>query len=68
MKINPLLYLRGFIVAITIYSAFNHFPGTPILTTIGTLLILSPILWLVFQKSIGKTGCLAMSPFFTDDP
>ena len=51
MKINPLLYLPGFIVAITIHSAFNHFPGTPILTTIGTLLILPPMLWLVFQKS-----------------
>jgi RsiW-degrading membrane proteinase PrsW (M82 family) len=51
MKINPLLYLPGFIVAITIHSAFNHFPGTPILTTIGTLLILPPILWIVFQKS-----------------
>jgi RsiW-degrading membrane proteinase PrsW (M82 family) len=51
MKINPLLYLPGFIVAITIHSAFNHFPGTPILTTIGTLLVLPPILLLVFQKS-----------------
>ena len=51
MKINPLLYLPGFIVAITIHSAFNHFPGTPILTTLGTLIILPPILLVVFQKS-----------------
>jgi RsiW-degrading membrane proteinase PrsW (M82 family) len=51
MKINPLLYVPGFIVAITIHSAFNHFPGTPILTTIGTLLVLPPILLVVFQKS-----------------
>jgi RsiW-degrading membrane proteinase PrsW (M82 family) len=50
MKINPLLYVPGFIVAITIHSAFNHFPGTPILTTIGTLLVLPPIFLLVFQK------------------
>jgi len=27
MKINPLLYLPGFIVAIAFHSVFNHFPG-----------------------------------------
>lgn len=51
MKINPLLYVPGFIVAITVHSIFNHFPGTPILTTLGTLLVLPPILLVVFQKS-----------------
>jgi len=51
MKINPLLYLPGFIVAITIHSVFNHFPGTPILTTLGTLIALPPVLLVVFQKS-----------------
>jgi RsiW-degrading membrane proteinase PrsW (M82 family) len=51
MKINPLLYLPGFIVAITIHSVFNHFLGTPILTTLGTLVVLPPILLFVFQKS-----------------
>ena len=51
MKINPLLYVPGFIVAITIHSAFNHFPGTPIRTTLGTLIVLPPILFVAFQKS-----------------
>jgi RsiW-degrading membrane proteinase PrsW (M82 family) len=51
MKINPLLLVPGFIVAITIHSVFNHFPGTPILTTLGTLLALPPIFLVVFQKS-----------------
>jgi len=51
MKINPLLYVPGFIVAITIHSMFNHFPGTPILTTLGTLLALPPIFLVVFEKS-----------------
>jgi len=51
MKINPLLYVPGFIVAITIHSVFNHFPGTPILTTLGTLLVLPSIFLVVFQKS-----------------
>jgi len=51
LRINPLLYGPGFIVAITIHSVFNHFPGTPILTTLGTLVILPPILLVVFRKS-----------------
>lgn len=51
MNINPLLYVPGFAAAVLIHSAFNHFPGTPILTTLGTLLTLPPILYLVFQKS-----------------
>ena len=51
MKINPLLYVPGFIIAITIHSVFNHFPGTPILTTLGTLIALPPILLVVFRKS-----------------
>ena len=51
MKINPLLLLPGFIVAITIHSVFNHFPGTPILTTLGTLMALPPIFLIVFHKS-----------------
>jgi len=51
MKINPFLLLPGFILAITIHSVFNHFPGTPILTTLGTLLALPPIFMVVFRKS-----------------
>ena len=51
MKINPLLLLPGFMVAITVHSVFNHFPGTPILTTLVTLLALPAIFLVVFQKS-----------------
>jgi len=51
MNINPLLLLPGFILAVTIHSVFNHFPGTPILTTLGTLLSLPLIFMVVFKKS-----------------
>ncbi len=52
MKINPLLYLPGFIIAITIHSAFNRCMFfMPIETTLGTLLLLPPILFVAFQKS-----------------
>jgi RsiW-degrading membrane proteinase PrsW (M82 family) len=50
MKINPLLLLPGFIVAICIHSTFNHFPGTPILTTIATMIALPTVFLIVFQK------------------
>ena len=51
MNINPLLLLPGFILAVTIHSVFNHFPGTPIMTTLGTLLTLPLIFMVVFKKS-----------------
>jgi len=51
MNINPLLLLPGFILAVTIHSVFNHFPGTPIMTTLGTLLTLPLIFTVVFKKS-----------------
>jgi len=51
MRINPVLYLPGLMVAITLHSIFNHFPGTPILTTLGTLLVLPVILVEVFRRS-----------------
>ena len=52
MKINPLLYVPGFVVAIVFHSIYNHFPGgTPVLSMLATLLVLPPILYIVFQKS-----------------
>ena len=51
MKINPFLYVPGFVVAITFHSVFNHFPGSPIQVTLGFLLALPPIFMLVFQRS-----------------
>jgi RsiW-degrading membrane proteinase PrsW (M82 family) len=54
MKINPLLYLPGLLTAAVLHAIFNHFPGTPILATVGTLIILPPLLGLVFKKSANK--------------
>jgi len=51
MKFNPLLYLPGLLMAAVFHSVFNHFPGSPILATIGTLMVLPPIFYLVFQRS-----------------
>jgi len=51
MKINPLFYVPGFVVAVFLHSIFNHFLVAPVLQTIGTLFILPPLLQLVFQRS-----------------
>jgi RsiW-degrading membrane proteinase PrsW (M82 family) len=51
MKINPLYYLPGLVMAALLHSIFNHFLVAPILQTIGTLLILPPILQLIFRRS-----------------
>jgi len=52
MKINPLLYVPGFIVAITIHSVFNYFIAiSAIHATLVTLVFLPPILLVAFQKS-----------------
>ena len=47
MKINPLRFLPGLAAAVILHSAFNHFLVAPVLQTIGTILILPPLLGLV---------------------
>jgi hypothetical protein len=51
MKVNPVRYLPGLLVAAALHSAFNHFPGSPILATAGTLVVLPLLLSLVFRRS-----------------
>jgi len=51
MKINPLYYLPGLLAAVFLHSLFNHFFVSPIMETVGTLLILPPALYLVFRRS-----------------
>ena len=51
MKINPVYYLPGLLLASIIHSVFNHFLVSPITSTILTLLVLPPILGLVFHRS-----------------
>jgi RsiW-degrading membrane proteinase PrsW (M82 family) len=51
MKINPVYYLPGLLVASVLHSIFNHFLVSPILETLGTLLVLPPLLALVFHRS-----------------
>jgi RsiW-degrading membrane proteinase PrsW (M82 family) len=51
MKINPAYYLPGLAAAAFLHSVFNHFLVAPVLQTIGTLLILPPLVSMLFQRS-----------------
>jgi RsiW-degrading membrane proteinase PrsW (M82 family) len=51
LKMNPLLYVPGLIVAFLVHSVFNHFPVSPILAAAVTLLILPTILFLLFERN-----------------
>ena len=51
LRINPAWYLPGLVVAVAVHSIFNHFFVSPVLSTIGTMLALPPILYLVFRLS-----------------
>jgi RsiW-degrading membrane proteinase PrsW (M82 family) len=51
MEINPMFYLPGLMLASVLHSAFNHFLVSPVLQTLGTLLVLPPLLALVFRRS-----------------
>jgi RsiW-degrading membrane proteinase PrsW (M82 family) len=50
LKMNPLLYVPGLIVAFLLHAIFNHFPISPVLSTVVTLLILPTILFLLFER------------------
>ena len=44
-------YVPGLIIAWSIHSAFNHFFFSPVLSALGILLILPPLLFFVFHRS-----------------
>jgi RsiW-degrading membrane proteinase PrsW (M82 family) len=54
MRINPLLYVPGLFIAITLHSLFNHFPLHPIAMALLVLLILPPILFITFRSSASR--------------
>ncbi|MGB5211185.1 MAG: PrsW family glutamic-type intramembrane protease [Gammaproteobacteria bacterium] len=43
--------LPGFVIAVLMHSAFNHFLFAPMLSTVGILVLLPPLLLFVFRRS-----------------
>lgn len=44
-------FAPGFLIAVVLHSAFNHFIATPIIATLGILVLLPALIHLVFQQS-----------------
>jgi len=50
-RMNLLLYVPGLVLAFLLHSVFNHFPVSPVLSTVVTLLILPSILFILFERN-----------------
>ncbi|MEO5628265.1 MAG: PrsW family glutamic-type intramembrane protease [Thermomonas sp.] len=55
MKIHPGYFVPGWLVAVAVHSIFNHFYVSPVMSTVGTVLTLPPLLYLVFWISERRT-------------
>jgi RsiW-degrading membrane proteinase PrsW (M82 family) len=49
-------FLPGLAVAAVVHSAFNHFFFSPLVSTLGVIVVLPPLLYAVFQKSERAVG------------
>jgi RsiW-degrading membrane proteinase PrsW (M82 family) len=49
-RLYPWVFLPGLTVAIALHSAFNHFPGQPLLAMLGVLVVIPLTLLLVFSR------------------
>ncbi len=59
-------FVPGFLIAVVLHSAFNHFFLSPLLATIGIVLVLPPLMYAVFQKSEQALGSWLGTGFDND--
>ena len=55
VAVRPVHCVPGLLVAIAVHSIFNHFFVSPVLSTIGVLFTLPPLLYLLFRISEHRT-------------
>jgi RsiW-degrading membrane proteinase PrsW (M82 family) len=65
-KERMLFFLPGLVVAVVIHSMFNHFFFSPLLSTIGVLIVLPSIMLIVFYQSEKATRTWLGVGFDTD--
>ena len=63
---NVVALLPGFVLAVLLHSGYNHLTSSPRLSTLATLIVLPPILYLVFQRSEKAVGDWLGSGFDAD--
>jgi protease PrsW len=49
-RLYPWVFIPGLLVAVAVHSAFNHFPGQPLLAMVGAMVIIPITLLVVFAK------------------
>jgi RsiW-degrading membrane proteinase PrsW (M82 family) len=55
-QVSVLALLPGFVLAVLLHSGYNHLSHSPHLSTLATILVLPPILYVVFQRSDKAVG------------
>ena len=55
VDVRPVHCVPGLLIAMAVHSIFNHFYVSPVLSTVGVLLILPPLLYLLFRISEHRT-------------
>jgi len=58
--------LPGYFLAVVLHSAFNHFFLSPLVSTVGILVVLPPLLYSVFKRSEQAVGDWLGKGFDTD--
>ena len=59
-------FLPGFAIAVVLHSAFNHFFLSPLVSMLGIVIVLPPLLYAVFQKSEQALGSWLGTGFDND--
>ncbi len=59
-------FLPGYVIAVALHSAFNHFFLSPFLSTLGIVLIVPPLLHFVFERSERQVGAWLGKGFDAD--
>jgi RsiW-degrading membrane proteinase PrsW (M82 family) len=49
--LRPLGVLAALLAATLLHSGFNHFPGSPMTSTVAVLAFLPPLMWLTFART-----------------
>jgi RsiW-degrading membrane proteinase PrsW (M82 family) len=63
---SPAAFLPGFLVAVALHSAFNHFFFSPLVSTVGIAVLLPALLQLVFARSEKAVGSWLGTGFDAD--
>src|SRR6185312_5652358 len=62
----PLAFVPGFVLAVVLHAAYNHAFFSPMLSTLGVIVVLPPLMLFVYQRSERATADWLGSGFDAD--